>query len=630
MPRADDINSTEKLLNVIRKRKSELPFIPSSQQEPSSSKSVKGRSKRIISLQKNINVGIDIGLANIRIVKTQKISENAYRVLEYTNIPYPSTLSKGTQEFADLLKKAIQQFCGSHTKYNLWAVMSAANIEVRHIRIPKVPKKQIENAVYWTFKKESPFDDNENIFDFEIQEELIDQGVPKYAVMVYTAPRQEVEEIKRLFQRIGLSLSGISSTPFAIQNIFRTKWIEIPDEVIASLFIGNDFSRIDIFAKGNLVMTRGIKAGTNSMLEALSEAIQNEADATEISTDRLPISREQARKILFSLSPDSPALTGQDAGYGLKEDQIFDIILPALDRLVRQIERTFEYYTVTLGNEKINKIYLSGVMDIYMPLVDYVGNQLGMDREILDPLGLQGSFLSRSGMPEEINISARAAYVPALGLALSDNLHTPNLSFTYKDKEHDAKVGWINRSIIFGFVTFFLLCGAVLSYQIHGASQKKMVLAQVQRQFAQYNPRIDRNAVIAQVDSNRQEQQSIKLYAERYLGIAVISELSRTTSPHIHLIDLKITLNKQALTAPQTIKNEGAVGPDKALKDEWGSLIVEGVISGDKKNFEASLAQYMMKLDASPLFHRIVLEKSFSRKVKTGEVMQFTLSAKIG
>ena len=93
-------------------------------------------------------------------------------------------------------------------------MMPTARVDVRHVRIPKVTKKQTDNVVYWTAKKEAPFDEKEMIFDFKLQGEVVEQGIPKLAAMVYTAPRQEVEELKNLFSRIGWPLKGIRIRPF--------------------------------------------------------------------------------------------------------------------------------------------------------------------------------------------------------------------------------------------------------------------------------------------------------------------------------------------------------------------------------------------------------------------------------
>ena len=116
-------------------------------------------------------------------------------------------------------------------------------------------------------------DETKSIFDFELQGEIVDQDKPKYFVMVYTAPIDSIKKIRTLFSDIGITLAGITTVPFAIQNIFRSKWMSATEGIFANLYIGNDFSRIDVYKKENLVMSRGFKTGSsNSMLEAIADA----------------------------------------------------------------------------------------------------------------------------------------------------------------------------------------------------------------------------------------------------------------------------------------------------------------------------------------------------------------------
>jgi Tfp pilus assembly PilM family ATPase len=91
--------------------------------------------------------------------------------------------------------------------------------------------------------------------------------------MVYTAPKNEIEQLKDLFSRSGFSLTGISIAPFAIQNLLRTNWLETGEDIVPSLHISGDCSRIDIFSSGNLVFTRGIKVGINSLIQGIKEGL---------------------------------------------------------------------------------------------------------------------------------------------------------------------------------------------------------------------------------------------------------------------------------------------------------------------------------------------------------------------
>ena len=342
MARIRDITSTEKLLDVIRSRKEDPPS-PAGSPEPEGRKG--GLFKfaiphlpKLVSFKKKATVGIDIGHDYLRLVRTIRNYDGSWRILDQRKLALPPKTPGDAPEFSAFLKASLASFCGSPKKTNLWATVSTAKVDVRHIRVPKVSKKQLSNVVYWTAKKEAPFDERELIFDFELQGEVIEQGIPKLAVMVYTAPRQEIDDVKLRFSRIGWSLTGISIIPFSIQNLFRTDWIPTQEGTIASLFIGNDFSRIDIYADGNLVMTRGIKAGLSSMLEALVDRF-NEVNTDPAAPPSLTL--EQGRKIVRSLSPDTPPLMKTDAGFGLPKETIFEMIEPALERLVRQVERTF-------------------------------------------------------------------------------------------------------------------------------------------------------------------------------------------------------------------------------------------------------------------------------------------------
>lgn len=151
--------------------------------------------------------------------------------------------------------------------------MSAARVEVATIRIPRVSSFLIANAVYWILKKSNPFDEQEMLFDFEVQGAVIESGVPKLAVLTFIAPRREFEDTRQLFTRIGHPLKGVTIVSFALQNLLRAEWMESGKKIITSLYIGNDFSRIDIYASGNLVMTRGIRAGANSMINPLPNPV---------------------------------------------------------------------------------------------------------------------------------------------------------------------------------------------------------------------------------------------------------------------------------------------------------------------------------------------------------------------
>jgi len=415
-------------------------------QEPLSSPQTPKRRKlhlaKILPLKKTITVGVDIREKELKLAKVKQPSDQRSELLDFKSVPLEPNIPKDSPEFSEFLRVALSDFCGPSEKCELWAVMSSAFLEMRDIRIPsKVPKDQILNAVYWTIKKEVPFNEKESLLNFEILGDVFEQGISKTAVRVYTAPREEVAQLRDLFAKSGYALTGISVAPFAIQNLIRVQWIKADQKAVASLYVGTERSRIDIFNSENLVFTRGIKTGMNSLVEGILEGLKKAQEENKFSLtddgafhltmhdEQVALNIENARKILFSLAPDFASSTEDEPGFFLKEEEVFSMILPALERLVRQIERSVKHYSLTLGNDVVSKLYLGGEINNFKKLVGYIKEQVGLPIDTIDPLAPGTTCLG--GLTSPGSISERTSYVPALGMALSSNPHTPNFLFNY-------------------------------------------------------------------------------------------------------------------------------------------------------------------------------------------------------
>jgi Tfp pilus assembly PilM family ATPase len=533
----------------------------------------------------------------------------------------------------------LTRFCGSEKNINIWAIMSAANVSIRHIRVPKIAKSQVENAVFWSVKKEMPFNEKETLLDFEILEEVVEEGAPKWLVMAYTAPSREVQELRGLFSKAGLPLAGISIVPFAIQNVLRTGWIPVMEDDVASLFIGNDFSRIDIYSKGSMIMTRGIKAGINSMVESLLEALQDrDRDAPDREPGKTPaVTMAQARKVLFSLSPDSEPLKAQDAGFDLTEEMKFELITPALERLVRQVERTFEHFKTNIGTDKVSRLFVTSAMNVYPPLIAYVGEHLGIETDVLDPFRA-ASFLSADDH-RMISLSERVSLLPALGMALSDNAHTPNLLFTAKDKQQVVKMARVNRILIAISAAAALASVGIFLYELGAIEKKKSDIAGLQKQLVQYQPRIEKQNIMQMLSAARTQKFSSGAYSERYRGMAVIGELSALTPANVRLISLKTDLgavlqdkDRDPAKAPATAeKKDAAKEPPKetAAAGKTGNVVLEGFIFGSRLTLESSLAGYIIQLQSSPVFRQVTIQKNNIERLQQKDILRFTINMKL-
>ncbi|MDH3881796.1 MAG: pilus assembly protein PilM, partial [Desulfobacteraceae bacterium] len=398
MAKRDEVSSTERLLDLIREDSNPEGSASGIDSQKSFGHQLKNIFNNPVSFRKTIVVGVDLGHDDIKLVKISRISDQKYEMLEYERIPFDENLDRQSPKFPQFLRTVLANFCGKTKNIVLWSTTPSARVETRQIRIPKVNPKQIFNSVFWSYKKISSFDESKNIFDFEILGEVEEGDRPKIDILAYTAPQQEIKELKDQFSKAGYPLEGISIVPFAFQTLLRSGLIESDETNASSLYIGRDWSRIDIFSEGNLTLSRGIKAGVKTMIEALRSEI--EGNLFELSVAKSPSKDsarigaikkklknelEQANQLFFGVIHDNAPSELDERQRLLKEDKIFKMILPALERLVRQVERTLRHFSLNYNNARVGKIYISSGVNLHQRIVDYIGEELAVPTEILNP-----------------------------------------------------------------------------------------------------------------------------------------------------------------------------------------------------------------------------------------------------
>ena len=257
-------------------------------------------------------------------------------------------------------------------------------------------------------------------------------------------------------------------------------------------------------------------------------------------------------------------------------------------------------------------------MNIYDPVLDYISEQLGVKIELFDPLKHQ----TAGRIPETISLADRMALVPAQGLSFSGNRHTPNLIFTYKEKNNEINIRRINRGITVAFAAALVVCIITITYQGIDIFALNKQRASLKREMSMFNPLISVDKVTKLANDVKMQRKISRQYAERYLGMAVIGEISALTPDNIRLNNLKIIMS-----ASSTVKDK----TDKAAKEETAEgITMEGIINGDRNILDSYLAQYIMKLNNSPMLRQVSVYKNSIVNFKKNDVLQFTISAKTG
>jgi len=552
-----------------------------------------------------------------------QVPENRHKLLEIRRVALEAKMKKGSPEFTQLLKGSLRELAGKYKDPALWATISSADVETRFLQIPKVPARQTANAVRWAYQKEAAITDTQ-IFDFHVVESTYADGEQKKNIIAYTAPKNEINNTRELFTKAGWPLKGISIVPFAIQNLLKAGWIRSSGKNVCTVFIGRDWSRIAIFSKNILILSRDIKAGARSMVQAILETLDKKSQPAEenmsvaLPDEALPLERAEANrnqmkaeKLFAEFLESRPAADGPPPDLK-RERLVFGMVKPALDRVIRQVEMTLEHFGLNFDKSPIDNVYISGELSTKKSVASYIGKQLGMQVEPMDPFGSLPE--SQATDPSGRTAPAGDLFVPAAGMALSDNDTTPNFIFTYIHKSKKAFTKRFNQVANVIFVGLILVAMGVFYFQTRQVSAIKEQIRPMEMELAAYSPKLDRNLMAAVTGETVQKMKIHAAAAGYYLPAAVLSEVLEITPDNVKLNSVQAILGS---VDNQKIGKSGKV------------LNIEGLITGKSRFFEKNITEYLVRLKKSPLFKQPqVTEKQILEK-DGGDVMRFVLSMAI-
>ncbi len=626
MAKQDELSSTERLLGIIRDETPAGGNEPLQGPLPSAGARLKTLLSDSIAIsRKPVTVGVDLGHEDIKLIMLNRISEGKTELLDYDRIELDPKIPKDHAEFPRFIRSALITFCGYRRNIELWATISSARVELRHIKIAKVPPKQIANSVFWSYQRLSAFKEADTLFDFEVLGETEEGGVRKLSVMAVTAPRQEVEDFKALFHQTGFPLQGISIVPFAVQTLLRTDRLRSHGEAVSCLYIGREWSRIDIFMNDSLVLSRGIKAGMRTMADGLQKEIEENwlelslsksptSDPNRIQSIKLRLKQELdlALELFFGPIHGKAPAPEDDKQLAAREERIFQMIRPALERMVRQVERTIRHFALNFDNTRVEKIFVSSGVRPHPRILNYIGDELDLPIEVINPFGAGADLTALKALPELV--AEQSAYAPAMGMAMASNALTPNFLHTYKDKSSAASSRRINRAIGVVFALLAVVVAGVAFLQDQQIREKNLQKHSIQTQLSAIDVRVDRNLILKLVEQIRARNQSLQGIGANFIGVGVLGEVANITPPNVRLLTLKAKIGAGEKPASPGAK----AGAFKRV------LVLDGIISGDRMNLESELASYLMLLKTSPLFKQPTITRKTVETFDNRPVIRFT------
>lgn len=520
-------------------------------------------------------VGLDIGTSSVKLMELKETS-SGIEVLHLALSEFPPEL-KGRERkdpywIAALIKELFQE--AGIKKTEVITVVSGPEVGIRRMILPPIPREELRAAISWEGGKCFPFPLDKAIIDYHLLGEVSEGEAKKLALLAVAARPEAIDQELSILNFAGLTPKGIEVTPFALWNILQRSYPLNERENIALLDLGAEETGVLIFKGQVLQFTREIFTGSNSLTQAIASTLPEE-------------SWEKAEEIK------------RHQGIS-REASFFPALRPPLERMVAEVERSFDFYRTQVREEKIARVLISGGGAELKGLPEFLENSLGIPVEVFNPFAGPEWLFKGSPFKTPAELSPRMVVVAGLALsrARDINLLPPEIQRAKKERWQKILLFGL-LPVIVSFVIFFLY------FRENSLAQKyKATLAQRKAEMAGLSPQL---AKISQLETIKRDMESRKaLYpslASSYPPFSrLLREIGQKLPENATLVSLSVEKSTATLEVSPKEKSEG-----KAAKKEIKSLRLKGNLFGPDEKVLSSLARLLTDLESSPHFSEVKL-----------------------
>ncbi len=510
------------------------------------------------------------------------------RVVRSAAMPYPPGMTVDASTFPAFLRRCLSGFSSRFNRIPVWVVGSLPSLQIRYLVLPAVRGGSVSDMVYWTFRKDLPFDAAQTVFDYGTEHETAVDGVARIHVTAYTALRSETDALNALFTAAGVRLAGIVIPAFAMRNIMRVQAAGT-DLASVCLFTGEDASTLIVFKNGHVQLTRVFKTGMNAILSVMQKQLP-ECTLADV-----------YRRVQMALETTNETEKGA-----------VDFIREVFQRLVQQIERTMTAYLNDHRGESFAGLHVMGAMAGLKPLVQTMSERLG-----LAVLALPAAY-GRADAGGDVDLGAQERMALAAGASLSQLEHTPNLLHNCTQREKRAQRAWLSLlvSLLLGIALALLHLGREML--IHGNGTLQRQLDDEQTRLGVDVTPVAKPELESMLSAVRGDSAVLKQMVRRWLPPSILLMLGELTPAEVRLTGIEAVFPAVATPAG------GRSGGESA-----NMLHLRGFVRGPVEGQRSTLAAYAMRLEDAALFARSSVKRAADGREGGEAVLLFELDLEV-
>lgn len=549
-------------------------------------------------------VGLEITGRAVRVALLRRLGERSeIRIVDEVDI-----LGNGEDEsvVAEYLRDAVSRL--RLRRYPVVSIVGGTDVSVRLLKMPKVSRKEIHDALLWKNKKELHFfNDAPTVLHYVI---LDDDGLntsPEFRVLVIAVKEERIRQHLDIMQRVRLQPSKLVIRPVAKWALMKK--IRSVQQPCLMIDVGYDHTELSFFEDDTLYFSRDIGIGGQNFTTALTQTIFVDNRSHVL----LPEEAEAVKRDLGLLSANARGTTAQ----GIPYSEIAVLMRPVAEKLVQEIKLSMDYYAENFKASALRSVLLTGNGVRMKHWVEFITSHLTLPVDVVQPM----TFLPAAPSVPADRRPQMTSFLNAVGAAMSTGT---DLNFLPKSQIRDRQLAKTASWMFSANFLFAIAIGAMgfLSWVREQALNRErdtleMALTELSPHQRTYDDLVSAGTALeSRIQKLRGETQSDSM------SVRLLKMISNVTPEEIVLDEIRWGLGYNETEALRL--RTAATMAMATTKDSM--LEIKGTVYKDLFYADMHLLNFISGLEHTRMFSTVELRDK--DRDATTEVVRFTLEAR--
>jgi len=310
--------------------------------------------------KKHNTIGLDIGSSSIKLVQVRQ-SKQGLALENFALSPLQmEAIYEGGIRDTSIVIESIKELVSSQElkSKNVALSIGGHSVIVKKVTLPAMSDEELAESIQWEAEQYIPYDADDVYLDHQVLQLRPEQG--QMDIILVAAKRDVVDQYVDVVREAGLKPVVVDTDCFAVQNTFELNYGLSEEELVCLIHVGAENLNLNVISYGVTTFTRDLQMGGDMYT---SEIVK-----------QMGCSYAEAEAYKFG-----------GAGNQIVPQEVPRILQSMSETFASEINRSLEFHLATSGEERFNRIFISGGAARLPALGEEIARKSGTHVELIDP-----------------------------------------------------------------------------------------------------------------------------------------------------------------------------------------------------------------------------------------------------